>query len=246
VVCTTTNGWHRCLRLLDHRITLLFKCDQEGNLIGKNEPWDPQKRDAPLVYVSWSQDAIVYGCRQDTPAYVRGGLASLAAGKARPPAIDDQSLAESVRRLFPASTHIEIIDPGPAYCFPALSTVPTDVVQVSRRNMARLANEVKNLDLEIDVAQPFIAKLVDGHVVSTCQTVRRAGIYVEAGVETRLKYRRRGFGKEVVSAWASKALNMGLVPLYSTSWSNLASLSLARSLGLVQYASEFSISEASS
>ena len=211
-------------------------------MVGTNEPWNLQNHDAPLLYVGWGHHTIVHGYRRDAPRAIIDSATSVIAGLDHPPALDDRTLEETICGLFPASMHPRVTYAGPAYRFAGLGGLPTDAIQITRYNIERLGGEVEGLDLEIDFAQPFVAKLVDGHVAATCETVRKTGITVEAGVETRERYRLRGYGRAVVSAWACKAVEMGLVPLYSASWENRASISLARSLGLIHYGSEFSIS----
>ena len=65
----------------------------------------------------------------------------------------------------------------------------------------------------------------------------------EAGGETAEAFRSRGFGPRVTAAWALAIRATGRVPLYSTAWTNHASLSVARKLGLVAYASTWSLSD---
>jgi len=60
-------------------------------------------------------------------------------------------------------------------------------------------------------------------------------------VETVLAYRGRGYANTVVAAWARDILATGRMPLYSTSWQNLASQAVARKLGLIQYGTDVSL-----
>ena len=54
-------------------------------------------------------------------------------------------------------------------------------------------------------------------------------------------FRGRGFAPAVVAAWAHTVRLEGRIPLYSTSWNNLASQSVARKLSLVLYGADLSI-----
>jgi hypothetical protein len=42
---------------------------------------------------------------------------------------------------------------------------------------------------------------------------------------------------QLVPEWAETVRTLGCIPLYSTSWQNVASRALARALGLIQYGS---------
>ncbi len=58
----------------------------------------------------------------------------------------------------------------------------------------------------------------------------------EVEVETASRFRRRGFGRQVVAAWAHSVRRDGKIALYSHLTSNDASRALARSIGAWQYA----------
>jgi predicted GNAT family acetyltransferase len=88
-----------------------------------------------------------------------------------------------------------------------------------------------------------VAIVKDGHPVSVCFCARKSDVAAEAGVETATAYRGRGFAGCVTNAWASLVRSSGLVPLYSTAWTNHASLAVARNLGLITYASCWSLGE---
>ncbi len=62
-------------------------------------------------------------------------------------------------------------------------------------------------------------------------------------METAADYRGRGYAATVTAAWALAIRASGRIPLYSTSWDNTASLAVARKLGLIAYASDWSLSD---
>ena len=94
---------------------------------------------------------------------------------------------------------------------------------------------------EIPYRTPIAAVIEDRHAVSVCFCARRTDVTAEAGVETAHEYRGRGLAPRATAAWALAIRASGRVPLYSTSWTNHASLAVARKLGLVPYASTWSI-----
>lgn len=89
----------------------------------------------------------------------------------------------------------------------------------------------------------MLAIIENDHPVSICFCARRSEAAAEAGVETAESYRGKGYGPRVTAAWAQAIRESGRVPLYSTSWTNHASLAVARKLGLVAYASSWSLDD---
>lgn len=82
----------------------------------------------------------------------------------------------------------------------------------------------------------------DGKIVSACVSVRENGHCGEAWVYTDPGYRKRGFARQVVSAWAQTTIQAGRLPFYSHKIENLLSAGLANSLGLKPVFEEISIS----
>lgn len=85
---------------------------------------------------------------------------------------------------------------------------------------------------DIELSAPLVALLVAGVAVAVCGSVRITRRAHEAGVETAAPFRERGYGRAVVAAWAAAVRTLGAEPLYSTTWPNTASRTLARALGL--------------
>lgn len=72
-----------------------------------------------------------------------------------------------------------------------------------------------------------------GRIVSACVSTRQNALAAEAWVFTHPDYRRKGFARQVVTAWAGSLQRAGLVPFYSHEVENTKSASLANRLKLV-------------
>jgi hypothetical protein len=78
--------------------------------------------------------------------------------------------------------------------------------------------------------------LADGAPVCWAWTANESEAAAELAVETVAEYRRRGYARQAVAAWAAHVLGQGKVAFYSHEAGNVASEALARSLGVVPYA----------
>lgn len=133
------------------------------------------------------------------------------------------------------------IESGPAFIFPDLVTQPADIVFIE--DLRLLTRNFPELTAgDIPGRSPILAVVEEGHAVSVCLCARRSDVAAEAGLETATAFRGRGFGPRVTAAWALAIRASGRIPLYSTSWTNDASLAVARKLSLVPYASTWSLS----
>ncbi len=77
---------------------------------------------------------------------------------------------------------------------------------------------------------------VDSQVASASFSARENKQSAEVYVETRPAFRRKGFGRQVVSAWAYHIIKVGAVPFYSYRIGNVPSANLARKLEVEWYA----------
>jgi RimJ/RimL family protein N-acetyltransferase len=80
---------------------------------------------------------------------------------------------------------------------------------------------------------PCIGTLVDGRVVSIAHSSRQTPAACELGVDTLPEARRQGYAATATTLWTAIVQQKGLVPIYSASAGNAASLHLAQSVGYV-------------
>lgn len=79
------------------------------------------------------------------------------------------------------------------------------------------------------------AVVVDGVVVSTCESSRESALAAEAWVRTVPTVTRRGYATSVTAAWALDVRRRSKVPFYSHAHSNAASAGVARALRLLPF-----------
>jgi len=75
---------------------------------------------------------------------------------------------------------------------------------------------------------------IGGGLASWAVSARQNRISAELGVETSPGFRRRGYARQVSSAWAGCMLKEGLIAFYSHTLDNAPSEALARSLGVTE------------
>ena len=228
-------------RLLELHVATLFTLDAEGDLIATNEPYPPARKAAPTLHLAWSDRAYICRFRHDIPAGARRATKQLLAAQ-WPFADRHIPPVDSLSALLAPHISRGRVGSGPAYIFPP-SIEGQDQVQLIDRSQPHLlgdgfADEV----VELDYIQPCCAVVDGGAAVSLCRTVRRSAQSAEAGIDTLAPYRRRGYARSAVAAWGLAIQDAGLTPFYSTSWDNLASQGLAANLGLIQFATESSLS----
>jgi hypothetical protein len=132
---------------------------------------------------------------------------------------------------------------GPVFTFPVVDDPPPrEIITVDR--IDHLTRHFRGWTAdELPERAPIVAVVEDGYAVSVCFCARRSAQAAEAGVETAESFRGRGLGPRVTAAWATAIRASGRLPLYSTSWSNKSSLSVARKFGLDACASDWSLSQ---
>ena len=112
---------------------------------------------------------------------------------------------------------------------------------MTRDNAAVLQSNFGWLISVLHLMPPVYAVVQDGHAVTVCFSSRIPSVADEAGVNTLADYRGRGYAAAAVASWANAIRALGRIPLYSTSWDNIASQAVARKLGLVMYGDDLSL-----
>ena len=216
-------------------LNTLFLLDSNGCITGTREP-DP--RPGPLFTLIRGTTTCAWAVRADVPRSVADELEGLA--RLEPPTSDFRSTPMYVEQY--ASLIRGEVDSGTAFTFPDEIVPPQGTVFIE--DIGLLNHHFTGwTEDEIPERMPIVSIFEDGHAVSTCCCSRRSDVAAEAGLETAEAYRGRGLGPRVTAAWALAVRASGRIPLYSTSWSNDASLAVARKLGLEAYASAWSISQ---
>lgn len=200
---------------------------------------EPGASPGPVFILIRSSSSRAWGVRADVSLAVAEELDRLA--REEPPSSDLRD--EPVHRDLYVSFVGGRIDSGPAFTFPDAISEAADVVLVEDVHLLeRNFRGWRAGEIEAG-ASPVLAVVENGHAVSVCFCARRSEVAAEAGVETAEAFRGRGLGTRVTAAWALAVRQSGLIPLYSTSWTNDASLAVARKLGLIAYASDWSLSD---
>ncbi len=79
------------------------------------------------------------------------------------------------------------------------------------------------------------AVLVDGEPVAWAWSSRSNSRASELATETKRDFRRRGYARQVCSAWARHQLEQGKIAFHSHRRENIASQALATSLGVIHF-----------
>jgi RimJ/RimL family protein N-acetyltransferase len=229
---------HAALDLLRMQIDALYLHDVDGRLTGINEPDSDEA--VPRFFLGRTALGNLWRIGASVPADLAAALERLAADE--PPLSDRQPPrhhAEYTELLRQQNAEIEVYS-GPAYILPDLDPSASAVTITAHNASVLEANYPYTLSV-LEARTPVAAILVDGAAVAACYSARNTEHAAEAGVHTGEAYRGRGYAEEVVRAWAAAVRASGRVPLYSTSWDNIASQRVAAKLGAVQYAEDFSI-----
>jgi hypothetical protein len=222
--------------LMRIQIETLFTHDARGRLVRVNEP---NGKAAPRFFLGTTPDGNEWRVRHDVDNEIAFELESLC--RAEP--IRDVAPVESTRyeellaRVGPA----ESIWAGPAYWFERELPDAPAAVPITDDNRDLLRPHLEEWLVDVGYREAMFAVVLDGHAVSIAASVRTSRRADEVGVETAAPFRGNGYARQVVVAWAHAIRSMRRIPLYSTSWQNVASQALAHSLGLSRYGADLSI-----
>lgn len=237
------------LELMDLRFRRLYTHNATGRILRSNEP---NSRPAPRFHLARTRLGNLWRMRHDLDSETIRDLSRLAGREGPVPAswVGDEperpERLEPLRIVLRRSAEVTNEWCGPAYRFPAerlaaFAEQDSEVVCVSPNDEHLLERHFAGWISELAPRQPCFAILVDGQAVSICcsarphDTVGSDPAAAAASLETAEPYRGRGYAARVVAAWAADLNRIGVIPLYSTSWTNRGSRAVAAKLGLVAY-----------
>jgi RimJ/RimL family protein N-acetyltransferase len=215
----------------------LFTCDDAGRLVAVN---DQGGAAAPRFFLGLTAEGNLWWFREDVGAALASDLDALSESLSpgvKEASVDIGALIARLSRDEP----IRKIWAGPAFRFPSEVPVYHDAVRVTSENAALLSPYLEDWRADVAAGVPMAVALEGGKAVSVCCSVRMTADAHEAGVETHPDFRGRGYAVRAVSAWASAVCALDRMPLYSTSWDNIASRALARKMGLIQFGADLHI-----
>ncbi len=229
----------------------LFEEDAMGRLRSRREPGAPLP---PRFFLGRTRHGNAWRFRFDEETECVRRLSRLAgreralAAEERPPPAPPERI-EPLRRCLAEATPLVAEWRGPAYRFPEQSASlghwrelaggTRPLVASDAGDLALLDQDFPDLAPVLPQRQPCRAVVEAGRIVSVCYVAAgHASVAAEAGVASQPAARGRGLAVRCTAAWALDVLELGGRPLYSTSWSNRASQSVARKLDLEFYAED--------
>jgi RimJ/RimL family protein N-acetyltransferase len=217
----------------------LFRHDAAGRIVTTNEP-DGDR--APRLYLGRTRGGNLWRFRDDLPPSLVRDLDTILS--AEPIVTDLRQPPTCLAALHGAlAAHAPVADTwqGPAWYFPDAISPPSNIVAILPSTRHLLREHYPYTAEHLEELQPCLAVVDNGAAISICSTVRLTGAAAEAGVDTVEAFRGRGYATAVSAAWALAIRQSGRIPLYSTSWDNLASRGVARRLGLILYGVDCSL-----
>ena len=239
------------LQWMEMHINTLYKLNDQGRMSAVNELGDPT---APRFYMGRTNEGNRWLFRHDLPTEVAAELDALC--RSEPIATDLQRLPENYQAIHQIlAQHTPIADEhhaneyrGPAYwappvALPAVGSAGAAALLLNDENAHFLQPHYSwLLQPELyQLAWPVAMSVEEGAAVSVCFCSRTPQEAAEAGLYTHEGFRRRGHALAVVTGWVNAMHQWGCIPLYGTSWENLASQGVARKLGMKQYGEDWSI-----
>ena len=209
-----------------------FRFDGGGRLLSTNE--EPPFL-APRMFLGRTAGGNVWHLRHDLPGEQAENLAALL--EREPPlgvpGEEPACLAQAIV-ILARDLPVTAIHRGPAFVFEVSPEPGGGLVRLDSADVARFHPQLREVGwAEITASQqPCFGIEAEGAIVAICHSSRSSVKAAAAGVDTATDYRRRGFGRRVVEAWAAEVMAGGRTAFYSTSWDNAASRAIAGGLGL--------------
>jgi RimJ/RimL family protein N-acetyltransferase len=222
-------------------VETLFRHSAAGRLQSINEPGFP---DPPRFWMGRTLQGNQWRFHHALSSTIIAKLEELCRAEPTPSDLRQPLQNEvAIKAIFTEAAPIRSEYRGPAYAVPEGTHATGEATLITASNTALLRRHFADL-LEPDAYHelgPVAAVVVDGCAVSVCFCSRIPGRATEAGLNTHPDYRGRGYAAAAVAGWVAAVYEQGCLPLYSTSWENLASQAVAHKLGMVCYGEDWSL-----
>lgn len=220
-------------------IEALFTHDAHGDMVRVNEL---NGAVAPRFFLGRTAEGVVIRFRHDLDRAIRREI-EVACEKqlAQPRPLDMPTDPLPYQQILDRAGPVEKTWLGSAFCIPRTVRPTAPTVAITGANAELLRPLLEPWLPDVPVSQPMIAVVVDDRAVSLCCSGRRTEPAHEAAVETAIAYRNRGYGSQVVRAWAEAVYAAGALPLYSIAWENSASRAVMRKLEVASFGTDLHI-----
>jgi RimJ/RimL family protein N-acetyltransferase len=228
-------------QLIETQARTLFTHDPNGRIVTINEP---DGDSAPRFFLGRTTTGNLCRFRHDVPDDIVAELTALFNREPIPPDLRTPPVyLAAYQKILASHAPTRVAEHGPAYYFPAVISPPADIetTRMTRENAPMLQANFGWMIPALHLMPPVYAVVQAGAAVAVCFSSRIPSVADEAGVNTLEAYRGRGYAAAVVASWANAIRGLGRIPLYSTSWGNTASQSVARKLGLIMYGDDLSL-----
>lgn len=219
--------------LMSIQTEVLFSHNQFGRITSINEP---ESTVAPLLFLGHTKDGTIRRYHFDLPNILINEIEEVFTNHP-----NHINLAK-ITNILSKEQWVHKIWMGPAFVFPNHLDNPMRAIQITEENKELLQYSFPNLFHQLKFHQPCFAIFENEKVVSICCSARNTSIAAEASVETLVPFLGKGYGYDVVTAWAKAVQAENRIPLYSTSWDNFASQRVAKKLKLIHYGTDIHFS----
>ncbi|MGN7411745.1 GNAT family N-acetyltransferase [Paenibacillus sp. SAF-068] len=204
--------------------------NEQQRLLSINEPGGGQ---APAIFIGLASAGSLIYYHEQLPPDLMNEL-----GKDFELPLDIPKLIRKVGTYEPVNR----VWMGPAYAFPETSGEwSRNVQRIGQEQHDLLAEHFPELTDHLHEKWPVSAYVIGDSAVAVCCSARLSDHGAEASLYTAPGYRGRGYAAQAVKCWQHYVKERGHLPIFSTSWDNLASQQVARKLGLIQFGVDFSI-----
>ncbi|MFC9707439.1 GNAT family N-acetyltransferase [Paenibacillus sp. NPDC056933] len=208
----------------------LYMMDDQHRLLSINEPDGGQ---APALFIGITSAGQCSYYHEQLPSNLINELGC----DAELP-LDISKLIQRVGTFRP----VKSVWMGPAYTFPEkCGEWHPNVQLIGNHCTFRLEEHFPELIEQLHEKMPVAAYVIEDSAVAVCCSARVSAQGAEASLYTAPSFRGQGYAAEAVKCWQVHVKESGRIPIYSTSWDNIASQTVARKLGLIQFGVDFSI-----